>query len=182
MGHACTIYLWQCRTGYSAGSRPHQCRFFSLQTVRRYRKSSPATASRILQCLEPPAVRPACPDYRQPRRRCDYGYGWNAARHSVQLTPPVLSISLGLQEFRKPSNQTKSIRKIQPAVGLSFTGQPGWMPASQLISAPSCIASPWGSLESGPRSVLQPRAGCTEETQNEREKPAAGCFFSRNDA
>ena len=38
--------------------------------------------------------------------------------------------------------QIKSIRKIQPLVGLSLFGQPGWMPASQLIRAPSCIARP----------------------------------------
>ena len=35
---------------------------------------------------------------------------------------------------RRP--QTKSIWKIQPAVGLSLFGQPGWMPASQLMSFP----------------------------------------------
>src|SRR5262245_15127382 len=37
---------------------------------------------------------------------------------------------------RPACRQTKSIWKIQPAVGLSFVGQPGWMPASQLISFP----------------------------------------------
>ena len=52
--------------------------------------------------------------------------------------------------------QVKSIRKIQPLVGLSIFGQPGWMPASQLISAPSCIASPCGSQEPGTKSDQSP--------------------------
>jgi len=60
----------------------------------------------------------------------------------IRLTLCLVLSKRAAAAIRKRSPQTKSIRKTQPAVGLSFTGQPGWMPASQLISAPSCIASP----------------------------------------
>lgn len=53
-------------------------------------------------------------------------------------------IELCAQTSAQPDNaraplaaQTKSIWKIQPAVGLFLFGQPGWMPASQLRSFPS---------------------------------------------
>jgi hypothetical protein len=63
--------------------------------------------------------------------------------------PTRLLGSASRADHPREERQTKSIRKIQPAVGLSFTGHPGWMPASQLIRDPSRIASPWGSQEFG---------------------------------
>src|SRR5882757_4785329 len=47
-----------------------------------------------------------------------------------------------------------SILKTQPAWGLSPLGQPGWIPASQLISVPLWNSRPCGSAEPGTKSYV----------------------------
>jgi len=84
--------------------------------------------------------------------------GWNgnfwAQFNGVegQVFPPILASYTAV--LARAELQIKSIWKIQPAVGLSLFGQFGWIPASQLISLPSCIASPWGSQEFGTKSTV----------------------------
>src|SRR5882762_3659053 len=69
------------------------------------------------------------------------------------MAPPSAAQEFAGWELRR-RDQMKSIWKIQPAVGLSLLGQPGWMPASQLISLPSNIARPCGSQEFGTKSTV----------------------------
>jgi len=54
--------------------------FFSFSAVHRWRKKfTLQLRAEFCSLGEPPAVRPAWPDHRQPQRGCDYGGGGNAA-------------------------------------------------------------------------------------------------------